>query len=196
MTSPATAKSAAPGGALTPFVLALWQLRQTASRLILLMAGLATIIALVCTTILLARISSTAGLLGYLAQNPANMDVTLTAPINHIRDYSGYQQAGKNVESVVQQYISAYLSPSSQQSFQLAGAPLVVKVGPSPDHPDLYYDTLNSITFIGMNVTSLGGQVKIIKGRLPNPSAKAVEIALSVKGAKTLTLSVGDVPLL
>ncbi len=161
--------------------LALWRIRRTWRLLLIAGIGILAAVTLVCAVPLYSQVSMTAGLRGVLNATPSDSEITLQANGNVLTP-AIVAQAYQGLNATMQQQLGAYLGKKADFFMQ---TPLLGISAPAADVAD-------SLALNGASIQDAAQHLKVLRGRLPQPLSKTLEVVITEQTAGFLKVDVGS----
>lgn len=188
--SNATSTSATAGNRSRPrrrsllpagLALALWRGRRTWRMWLLVELGMLAAVTLACAVPLFSRVATMGGLVGQLEQRPFDAELYVQVLTNH--PSADLQMASEvHLKSNAARYMSAYHlgTPIAELITQ------PIKLTTVPDH------AADSLSIAALSEDDFAHEVRLVSGRLPQPAANGLEVALTQATADDLHVSTGN----
>lgn len=159
-------------------ILARWQLRQTWRLLLITGAGTLLAVILVCAIPLYAQVSMSAGLRHTLESNPQNLALTVHSQ-SSVFSSSALEDIQQEISQIVQQALGSAISATPLLSVQV---------------PTLSVNNSTQVRLVGTDEKQVKGHLKLLQGRLPDPSATdVVEYVLTQEAERDLHLPLNSI---
>ena len=162
--------------------LSLWRWRQQWFLLMMICIGMIAAVTIVCSIPLLSSTMQTAALRNVLRATPDSSEVSLRVQVAGLTAQSTeqtYQLAG----APLQQHVAAYMHGLPRLDFQ---TPLSSIFSPEPPAGS------DRLGIYGTSMSKAASHVMLVQGRLPQPTSTAAEIAITPETAQLLRLHVGS----
>lgn len=161
------------GRATAAATLAWWQFRLTWRLLLVVGAGMAAAVVLLCTVPLYSQVALSAGLRDAL-NTPGDSSVTVHS-LAHLISQPVTEKIAEEIQQEVEQNIGPFLA-GSQFSAQSSG--LLLSQG-------------RLLQLIGWSMSDASAHIRLLAGHLPANGGKTLEVALPSQAAQALDLQVG-----
>jgi ABC-type antimicrobial peptide transport system permease subunit len=162
--------------------IAFWRVRRTWRLLLLAGIGILAAVTLVCAVPLYSQVSMTAGLRGVLSATPEDAEIELQATANALSP-AIVQQSYQGLNRVMQQQLGSYLLKKTE--LYIETPPLEIKA-PPPDSGD-------SVALTGASMQEAARHIKVLRGRLPQPTSSTLEIAVTQSTIGYMKADIGTV---
>jgi hypothetical protein len=172
--------------------LALARLRQSWRLLLITELGLVGAVLLVSAVPLFSLVAVSSGLRSAIASSPGGPEMTATLfAFRPAPDTA--QQAGSQIDSLVQAHLSHYLTGKASFSAQTFPFPFSKVPAPGGGAPQGGQGGgLGELVLDGRNVDEAAAHVQIVTGRMPTASTKELEVAVPQDLAIADRIAVGD----
>ncbi len=186
-----------PGASLFSLTLALWQLRQTRSLLLVISIGAIVAVMLVCAVPLYSQITMTAEVRNILTADTTQGTILISSTTPDV-DLQHIQAFQARLDHEMQQNLSAFLLGPPETSFEVGGLDILV---PEPNVPEqtilpgqtMLHESGNQLDLIGESIEQAAPHLDLLAGRLPRVNANVLEIALPPEAAHSLGVHIGTV---
>jgi ABC-type antimicrobial peptide transport system permease subunit len=173
-----------------PFVtLAWWQVRPTWRLLLVMGVAIVAVVAFVCTVPLYSDVTMTAGLRNALSSPSQSSDFVVSSP-SEVLDADAIGKATQSLNTIFGKDLGTLVNPP-QFSIQALQYPLMAKTK-GLQGKTRYSVTQDVISFISAPMNQASSHVTVLRGRLPQTSNSAIEVALTSESAVRLHVGVGS----
>ena len=169
--------------------LAWWQVRPTWRLLSIIAIAIILAVAFVCTVPLYSDVTMTAGLRTALTSPTQNSDITISSN-SELLNTDAVNKGTESLDTIFQNDFGSLIS-TEHFSIQTSGYSLMTK-STAPSGQPQYNPTLDSISFISAPMNSMPQHITLLRGRLPQTSTSAIEVALTAESANQLHVRVGS----
>lgn len=165
--------------------LAGWQTRQTWWLGLNLLTGLVIAVALVGASPLATRAAEDVGLWRSLQSSPDNLRLTLNISANTL-SHDTYAAINAALPPLVQRQVGSYLAGEPLAIVQTDNAPLRTAAG-----GDVNATKRVTLSLLGAPIEQIASHLQITAGRLPNPQAQGLEVALPADANQGFPIKLG-----
>jgi ABC-type antimicrobial peptide transport system permease subunit len=162
--------------------LSLWRWRQQWFLLMMICFGMIAAITIVCTIPLLSSTMQTAALRNVLRATPDSSEVSLRVQVAGLSTQS-IEQTYQLASTPLRQHLATYMNGQPRLDFQ---TPLTSIFSPEPPA------STDRLGIYGTSIDRASSHIMLKQGRLPQPTSKDAEIAVTPETAQLLKLHVGS----